>query len=95
MTGHAAVETAFREESARLIARLAARVGTQHLDDVEDAVQDALAAAMRTWPLQGTPANPAAWLQTAARNALTDRLRRGKRITAVDDEASTSSPRRV
>jgi RNA polymerase sigma-70 factor (ECF subfamily) len=68
----------FRRESGRLIALLAARVGASRIDAVEDAVQDALAAAMRTWPVQGVPRNPSGWLFTAARNALLDRLRRGR-----------------
>jgi RNA polymerase sigma-70 factor, ECF subfamily len=68
----------FRRESGRLIALLAARAGANRIDAVEDAVQDALAAAMRTWPVQGVPRNPSGWLFAAARNALLDRVRRGR-----------------
>jgi predicted RNA polymerase sigma factor len=41
----------------------------------EDAVQDALVDAVRTWPRRGWPDNPAAWLTTAASRRLGDRLR--------------------
>jgi RNA polymerase sigma-70 factor, ECF subfamily len=68
----------FRRESARLIAMLARRIGAARIDLVEDAVQDALVSAMRSWSIQRLPANPSAWLYTAARNALTDRLRRAR-----------------
>lgn len=68
----------FRRESGRLIALLANRVGVARIDMVEDAVQDALVSAMRAWSLNSVPSNPSAWLYTAARNALTDRLRRSR-----------------
>lgn len=82
----ALVDDLFRREAVRLVALLTARVGAQRIDLVEDAVQVALVAAMRSWPLQGVPQKPAAWLYTAARNALTDRLRRARFEVALDDE---------
>jgi RNA polymerase sigma-70 factor (ECF subfamily) len=42
----------------------------------EDAMQDALATALATWPSTGVPGNPAAWLTTTARRKAIDRLRR-------------------
>lgn len=68
----------FRRESGRLIALLANRAGVARIDMVEDAVQDALVSAMRAWAINSVPSNPSAWLYTAARNALTDRLRRSR-----------------
>lgn len=68
----------FRRESGRLIALLANRVGSARIDMVEDAVQDALVSAMRSWAINSIPNNPSGWLYTAARNALTDRLRRSR-----------------
>lgn len=68
----------FRHEAGRLVALLTKRVGASRLDIVEDAVQDALVSAMRTWPLQGIPQNPPAWLHVSARNALANRFRRAK-----------------
>ncbi len=62
-----------REEWGRLVALLLARYG--RLDLVEDAIADAVESAVRRWPIDGAPANPAAWLHTAARRRLLDRLR--------------------
>ena len=42
----------------------------------EDAVQDAFETAVTTWPRDGVPANPGAWITTAARRRAIDRLRR-------------------
>jgi predicted RNA polymerase sigma factor len=47
----------------------------RRLDLAEDALADAFEAATRTWPSRGAPANPAAWLLTAARRRVVDRLR--------------------
>lgn len=44
-------------------------------DLAEDAVQEALVAAVRQWPTQGVPADPVAWLITVASRRLTDELR--------------------
>lgn len=48
----------------------------------EEAVQDAFVQALRTWPKQGVPANPAGWIILTARNKAIDRLRR-ERVGAV------------
>jgi RNA polymerase sigma-70 factor (ECF subfamily) len=45
-------------------------------DLAEDAVQEAFAEAVRTWPERGVPRNPGAWITTTARNRAIDRLRR-------------------
>ena len=39
-------------------------------------MQDAYTQALRRWPADGVPANPAAWIVTVARNRAIDRLRR-------------------
>ncbi len=44
----------------------------------EEATQDAYVAAVATWPRDGVPDNPAAWLTTAAKRRATDRLRRDR-----------------
>lgn len=71
-----AAERVARESYGRLLAFLAAR--TRDVASAEDALGDAFAAALRTWPRDGVPANPAAWLLTAARRGQTDAIRRGK-----------------
>ena len=72
----AAAERVARESYGRLLAFLAAR--TRDVAGAEDALGDAFAAALRTWPRDGVPANPAAWLLTAARRSQTDSLRRAR-----------------
>jgi RNA polymerase sigma-70 factor (ECF subfamily) len=74
----AAVELAFREERAAVLATLIRHVGDFQL--AEDAVQDAFASAVATWPRDGVPANPGAWLTTAARRKAIDRLRRTRSL---------------
>ena len=71
------VERAFRHESGRAVATLIRVLGD--FDLAEDAVQDAFAKAVATWPRDGIPRNPGAWITTTARNAAIDRLRREAR----------------
>src|SRR5690606_9204313 len=68
-----AVEKAWRSDWGRLLGLLAGRF--RDLDLAEDALADAFEAAARTWPTDGVPANPPAWLLTAARRRALDRLR--------------------
>jgi RNA polymerase sigma factor (sigma-70 family) len=49
------------------------------LDAAEETVQEALAAALVHWPVEGLPDNPGAWLMTVARNRARDHLRRRRR----------------
>ena len=70
---HRAVESAARQSYGRLVALLAAR--THDLAGAEDALADALLAALNTWARDGIPGNPQAWLFTAARNRLLDHAR--------------------
>jgi RNA polymerase sigma-70 factor, ECF subfamily len=77
------LEAVFREQSGRVIASVIREVGDFEL--AEDVVQDALEAALETWPSRGVPTNPGAWLTTTARRKAIDRLRREAR--RVDKEA--------
>lgn len=63
----------WRDEWGRLLALLVAQY--RRLDLAEDGLADAFEAASRTWPAEGVPANPPAWLLTAARRRIIDRLR--------------------
>jgi RNA polymerase sigma-70 factor, ECF subfamily len=74
----AAIERAFREERARVLAALIRQLGDFQL--AEDALQDAFAAAVATWSRDGVPANPGAWLMTTARRRAIDRLRRNRSL---------------
>jgi len=70
---HRAVEEVARESYGRLVALLAARM--RDVAGAEDALADALVAALTTWPKDGVPKNPQGWLMTAARNRLLDHAR--------------------
>jgi RNA polymerase sigma-70 factor (ECF subfamily) len=70
------VEHAHRTEWGRVLAGVARAVGD--LDGAEDATADAFVAALETWPRDGVPANPGAWLATTARRQRLDRLRRDR-----------------
>ncbi|MCZ6727785.1 MAG: sigma-70 family RNA polymerase sigma factor [Acidobacteria bacterium] len=73
---HSSVDHLFRHRAGQMVASLTRIFGLQHIDLVEDAVQDALVRALRLWPYEGTPRNPTAWLIQVAKNRLLDRLRR-------------------
>jgi RNA polymerase sigma-70 factor (ECF subfamily) len=82
------VERIFREESGRIIAGLIRRSGS--FDLAEEAVQDALAAALEAWSTEGVPRNPGAWITTVAFRKLVDRARREKRYAALNTAWDTS-----
>jgi RNA polymerase sigma factor (sigma-70 family) len=69
----------FRHEYGRLVAMLVRRVGSRHLEAIEDAVQSSLLAAVESWPRSVVPDNPSAWLYRVAHNQLAGELRRGAR----------------
>lgn len=79
------LERLARRERGRLVADLVHRLGAGRLQMAEDVVQDAVVAAMATWPFKGMPENPAAWLNRVARNKAYDRLRKQGRETALPD----------
>lgn len=89
----AALTRLAREESGRVLALLARRFGDVDLAD--EAVQDALLEAARTWPAGGEPANPAGWLLAVARRKAIDHLRRNasrqRRLAAVAPELTAAS----
>ena len=76
----AEVERAFRTDHGRILSVLVRDL--RDLDLAEEALQDAMAEALRTWPRDGPPRNPPAWIVTTARNRAIDRLRRAARQQA-------------
>lgn len=63
-----------RDVRARVLATLTRKFGD--LDLAEDAVQDAIAQALTTWPRSGVPDSPEAWLTTTAKRKALDVVRR-------------------
>src|SRR6478752_5718688 len=71
---HRQIDAVFRIESPRLIAGLARM--TRDVGRAEDLAQDALVAALETWPRDGVPDNPGAWLMATAKRRAIDQHRR-------------------
>ncbi|MEM6746825.1 MAG: DUF6596 domain-containing protein [Pseudomonadota bacterium] len=80
----AAAETAAKESRARLLGLLSQR--TRDLAAAEDALSDAFATALNTWPTIGVPRSPDAWLLTAARRRHLDHVRKGQTASAGEAE---------
>jgi RNA polymerase sigma-70 factor, ECF subfamily len=72
------LEHLFRHQSGRILAHLARLLGPAHLELAEEAVQEAMVRALQTWPEQGAPDNPAAWLYRVSHNAAIDAVRRDR-----------------
>jgi len=73
---HAAIEAVARDSYGRLVAYIASRTGD--IADAQDALSDALVAALENWPTNGVPDKPEAWLLHVASNRLIDASRRRK-----------------
>ena len=93
MTVDAALERAFRDHRGAVLATLIRLLGS--FDAAEEAFQDAVVTALRHWPRDGIPTNPAAWLLVTARHGALDRIRRearrsDKETAAIDPSARTT-----
>jgi len=94
----AAVDDAFRTEWGRVVATLIRMTGEWDL--AEECAQEAFASALATWPRDGVPSRPGAWLTTTARNRALDRIRRGaaeenrlrKLAPTLSDEPAPTEP---
>ncbi|MDT0327271.1 DUF6596 domain-containing protein [Nocardiopsis lambiniae] len=75
---HDVVDAVWKAESARIVAALTRVV--RDLGTAEECAQDALVDALRQWPHEGVPDNPAAWITTAAKRRALDRIRREQRL---------------
>ena len=83
-----AITAAWRAESGRLVGALTRM--TRDIDLAEDLAQDALLAALEQWPTAGVPANPAAWLMTAAKRRGVDHFRRADNLRRKTEELGHS-----
>jgi RNA polymerase sigma-70 factor, ECF subfamily len=80
----AMVESVYRAESRRVLATLIRLLGD--FDRAEEALQDAFAAAVERWPVDGVPRNPRAWLVSTGRFKAIDAIRRRARFDASQGE---------
>ncbi len=72
------IETTFQQASRKVFASLVRVLGD--FDLAEDALQDAFAAALVQWPVDGIPENAVAWLVSAGRFQAIDRIRRKSKL---------------
>jgi RNA polymerase sigma-70 factor (ECF subfamily) len=72
------IETLYRSESGRILATLVRLLGD--LDLAEEAMHEAFAAALESWPQTGVPDKPRPWLISTARFKAIDRMRRRARF---------------
>ncbi|HWB91517.1 MAG TPA: sigma-70 family RNA polymerase sigma factor [Puia sp.] len=81
----------FRTEYRKIVSVLCKRFGFDHMETAEDIASDTFLAAVRTWPQEGPPKNPSAWLyHVAANKAKTllqrDQVFRSKVSKAIKDD---------
>ncbi|MEO0701852.1 MAG: DUF6596 domain-containing protein [Pseudomonadota bacterium] len=88
-SGARAAEVA-RASYGKLLATMASRTGD--IMAAEDALADAFARALATWPERGIPPNPEAWLMTTAKNALVDHQRQMRRMDVTDTPPEPALP---
>lgn len=81
---HRTVERVARESYGRLVAYLS--VNTHDLAGAQDALSEALLKALTSWPRDGVPQNPEAWLLTAARRALVDFFRHQRVVSDAEPD---------
>jgi RNA polymerase sigma-70 factor (ECF subfamily) len=79
---HRTIERVARESYGRLVAYLSSH--TRDVAGAEDALSEALLAALTAWPRDGMPRNPEAWLLTTARHSLIDFIRHQQVVLASE-----------
>jgi len=89
VTGGLATAGLLRDLAPRALGAVVRRYG--HFADAEDAVQEALLTAATTWPADGTPDNPLAWLIRVASRKMADQYRRDEARRRREDLAASWS----
>ncbi|HLW54532.1 MAG TPA: RNA polymerase sigma factor [Candidatus Angelobacter sp.] len=84
------VENVFRQESGRIIATLIRLAGS--FDLAEEAMQEAFATALETWPAKGVPEKPGAWITAVAQRKLIDHGRRERTRREKQDPLLYETP---
>src|ERR1700693_2695841 len=82
------IETLYRAESGRFLATPVRLLGD--LDLAEEAMHEAFAAALESWPQTGIPDKPRPWLISTARFKAIDGMRRRARFDATQKDFALS-----
>jgi RNA polymerase sigma factor (sigma-70 family) len=78
MNSRALIPHLFRTEYSKIIAVLCKHFGFEHLNEAEDITSDTFLSAMQSWPYEGVPENPTAWLYTVAKHKALNHITRKK-----------------
>src|SRR5215813_11641003 len=87
------IETLYRSESGRVLATLVRLLGD--LDLAEEAMHEAFAVALESWPQTGIPDNPRPWLISTARFKAIDAMRRRARFDGAQRDLVAHMESRV
>ncbi|MEO5860448.1 MAG: sigma-70 family RNA polymerase sigma factor [Pyrinomonadaceae bacterium] len=79
------IDHLFRHRAGQMVSVLARKFGVANIELIEDSVQEAMIAAMKTWPYSGMPDNQPAWLIQTAKHRVIDQLRRGAKSESVEE----------
>jgi RNA polymerase sigma-70 factor (ECF subfamily) len=88
MTELAWIDAAFKAARPQALGALLRYFRT--LDLAEEAFQEACLRALKSWPKNGPPGDPAAWLIFVGRNAGVDQIRKRSKLEALPDEDQIS-----
>jgi RNA polymerase sigma-70 factor, ECF subfamily len=87
------IETLYRSESGRVLATLMRLLGD--LDLAEEAMHEAFAAALESWPQTGIPDKPRPWLISTARFKAIDGMRRRARFDGAQRDLAAYLEARI
>src|SRR5215472_10870331 len=87
------IETLYRMESGRVLATLVRLLGD--LDLAEEAMHEAFATALESWPKTGIPDSPRPWLISTARFKAIDGMRRRARFDGVQSDLVAHTEARI
>jgi RNA polymerase sigma factor (sigma-70 family) len=86
----------FRTEFRKITAVLCKTFGMDHIEAAEDIAGETFLSALETWPYNGIPNNPTAWLYTVAKNKAKNYINRGQFFSGkVTAEIQHSTPERT
>ncbi|WPP52794.1 RNA polymerase sigma factor [Catalinimonas niigatensis] len=81
MTPHALIPHLFRTEFSKITAVLCKHFGIAYMEMAEDMASETFVTALETWPRQGIPENPTAWLYAVAKNKARNYISRHAHFT--------------
>jgi len=87
------IEALYRSESGRVLATLVRLLGG--LDLAEEAMHEAFAAALESWPQTGIPDSPRPWLISTARFKAIDGMRRRARLDGTQKDFALYTEARI